>query len=39
MRNHMMDAYTKQLFRRKVPTLVATGLLLLFGTFMKLVVG
>jgi hypothetical protein len=39
MENHMMDAYTKRLFRRKIPTLVATGLFLLFGTLMKLVVG
>ncbi len=30
-----MDAYTKRIFRRKIPTLIVTALVLLIGTAMK----
>lgn len=34
-----MDAYTKWLFRRKIPTLIATALVLLVGTLVKAFIG
>lgn len=34
-----MDAYTRRLFRRKIPTLIATVLILIFGTLVEILVG
>lgn len=34
-----MDAYTKLLFRRKIPTLIVTALVLLAGIFMRMFAG
>ncbi len=34
-----MDDYTKRLFRRKIPTLIVTALVLLIGWVMKILAG